>query len=447
MKVHFIAIGGTIMHSLAIELKKNGYIVTGSDDVIYEPSRSNLKKNNLLPNDDGWSIKNIVLDLDMVILGMHAKPNNPEIIEAQKHNIPIVSFPEFIANYALNKKRVVIAGSHGKTTITAMILHVLSLNNVNVDYLLGAKINLLDQQVQLNNNDVMIIEGDEYYSSILDKQPKFMHYNPDILVVSGVQWDHINVFPSFHEYKEAFITFFNAVIKNNSKIYYCNNDNFLIDFFSQKNTYSQSYNLPSYYIKNNSVILRYNNQEFPLNIFGQHNLYNLEAAKYVCRELGVDEENFYSSIQSFKGAARRLSILKKYEDHSIVYYDFAHSPSKVYATINALHELYPKRYLIACLELHTFSSLDKDFIPNYFNMVNQCDEFWLFVDEETLIRKKMDKLDDVFLIKSFNHMNMIVIKDRIKLKNQIERLQILEINLLFMSSGNFAGLDLKNIFN
>ena len=253
MNIHFIAIGGSIMHSLAIELKRNGHHVTGSDDIIYDPAKSNLKSHNLLPNQYGWNTTNITIELDMIILGMHAKEDNPELIEAQNKNILILSFPEFIFKYAESKKRIVIAGSHGKTTITGMILHVLNDNNIKADYLLGAKIDLLDKQVSLRNSNLMIIEGDEYYSSAIDLKPKFMHYNPDILVVSGVSWDHVNVFPTLVSYQNAFKSILQQVIESAGKIFYCDNDSFLSSFL-KKTLSVDSYSLPEYVVDNGKLL-------------------------------------------------------------------------------------------------------------------------------------------------------------------------------------------------
>ena len=379
MKIHFIAIGGSIMHSLAIELKNNGHLITGSDDVIYDPAKSNLFINHLLPNKNGWDKKNISNDLDLVILGMHAKNNNPELLEAKKKDIPIVSFPEFIFNYSKNKKRIVIAGSHGKTTITSMIIYVLNQKKIQVDYLVGAKIDSLDKQVNLDNNDVIIIEGDEYLSSKIDLTPKFMHYKPDTLIVSGVAWDHINVFPNLESYQNAFKNILDQVDEESGQIIYNNNDKFLSNVLNDYSEKHQPYALPKYLVEDGQFILIYNSKKIPLSIFGKHNLYNLEAAKYVCAEFGISSEDFYNIICNFQGASRRLMLIKNFDYHSSVYYDFAHSPSKVLATINALKELNPSRYLISCLELHTFSSLDRVFLPNYSNVFNSSQEVWIYV--------------------------------------------------------------------
>ena len=445
MNIHFIAIGGSIMHSLAIELKSNGHHITGSDDVIYDPAKSNLKSHNLLPTQYGWSPKNITTELDMIILGMHAKEDNPELIEAKNKNILILSFPEFIFKYAESKKRIVIAGSHGKTTITGMILHVLHDNNIKTDYLLGAKIDLLDKQVSLSNSNLMIIEGDEYYSSAIDLTPKFMHYNPDILVVSGVSWDHVNVFPTLVSYQNAFKNILQKVIVSSGKIFYCNHDNFLSSFL--KTTLSvNSYSLPEYVVEKGKFNLIYNDKKIPLQIFGKHNLYNMQAAKHVCNELGVSDQNFFSSIKKFKGVSRRLTLIKNLNNHSSVYYDFAHSPSKVLATVSAVRELNPDRYLLACFELYTFSSLNIDFIPNYANVFSECDEVWIYIADTTLKLKGLKNINEKFINNAINHQKLLLIKDKSQLSNRLINIQLFKTNLLMMSSGNFSGLNMRSIF-
>jgi len=445
MNIHFIAIGGSIMHSLAIELKNNGHKITGSDDIIYDPAKSNLKSNNLLPANDGWNIKNIHSKLDMIILGMHAKKDNPELLEAQKKNIPTLSFPEYISQYAIDKKRVVIAGSHGKTTITGMIMHVLNDNKIKFDYLVGAKIDLLDKQVNLKNNDVVIIEGDEYLSSAIDSTPKFMYYHPHLVVVSGVAWDHFNVFPTLSSYQNAFKMLLNQVIKNAGKIFYCDNDDFLTSFLKQSKSIVP-YSLPEYLVEDGKFCIIHNCKKYPINVFGQHNLYNLQAANYICNELGVSDENFYLSIKNFNGASNRLSLIKNLQNQSSIYYDFAHSPSKVLATINAVRELHPTRYLLACLELHTFSSLNIDFLPNYSNVFLECDEIWIYVDKNIQTGKGLIKLTSSFICKTINHHNILVCNNKESIETKLKNIRFSNTNLLLMSSGNFSGINFEKIF-
>ena len=447
MRIHFIAIGGAIMHSLAIELKKMGHIVTGSDDLIYEPAKSNLLKYNLLPNKEGWHADNIHVNIDLVILGMHAKLDNLELLLTQRMNIPIMSFPEYIFQYSKHKKRIVIAGSHGKTTITSMILHVLHDNNIKVDYLLGAKIDSTHNLVSLENNDVIVIEGDEYFSSALDKRSKFTHYNPDVLVVSGVEWDHVNVFPTLELYQDTFRNILNITSQKSKQIFYCGDDLFLSHLLTTTN-YIQPYYLPKYKIENGQFIIMYESEEIPLNIFGKHNLYNLEAARLVALQLGVCKRQFYKSIQSFKGAEKRLNLIKNNpHKNSSVFYDFAHSPSKVAATINAVKELFPNRYLVACLQLYTFSSLNINFIPNYANVFKDANEVWIYIDEISIQEKNKEKISNEFLLDVISHDKIRIIKDKNNLKRYLYDFQCENSNLLLMSSGNFSNINLMAIFS
>ena len=446
MRIHFIAIGGAIMHSLAIQLKQKGDLVTGSDDLIYEPAKSNLLKHELHPSKLGWSRENISKKLDFVILGMHAKNNNPELLEAKKLNIPIFSFPEYIYKESIHKKRIVISGSHGKTTITSMILHVLNENNIKADYLLGAKIDSLENLVYLNNNKILIVEGDEYFSSAIDQTPKFMHYNPDLLVVSGVEWDHINVFPTLDSYQNAFKKLLQKVTKKSGQIFYCGDDTFLSNFLKD-NKCVHPYYLPDYNIKDNRFFLLDQQHHIPLNIFGTHNLYNLEAAKLICLELGISKLDFYSSIKNFSGADKRLTLIKEFSNNSSIYSDFAHSPSKVLATINAVKELYPNRSLIACLQLYTFSSLNPEFIPQYADVFKNADEVWVYVDQNSLKQKSSLNLSTQFLIDVINHENVFIINDKESLNCKFTRFKESNTNLLLMSSGNFSGLDIPSLFS
>ena len=442
MRIHFIAIGGVIMHSLAIELHENGHLVTGSDDVIYDPAKSNLSKHNLLPAYDGWNDNVITRDLDMVIIGMHARLNNPELLKAQKIGVNILSFPEFIWHYSQNKKRIVIAGSHGKTTITSMILHVLNINNIQADYLLGAKIKSLTNLVSLKNHPLIIIEGDEYFSSPMDQSPKFLHYNPHVLVVSGVSWDHINVFPTLDAYKRAFKSILDSVIKSKGDIYYYKNDNFLYNYLKD-NANAQSYLQSDYMIEDEVVYILSNDKKIPLKIFGNHNLQNLEAAKLVCLKLGVPKSVFYSSIQSFEGADNRLNLIKKYVDNSCVYRDFAHSPSKVLATVNAVKELYPDRQLISCFELHTFSSLNPDFLSHYEQSFAHSDEVWIYIDSA---KQKSKNITSYLISSAIKHHSLKMISNKKALKSSLRAFVPCNNNLLLMSSGTFSGLDLKEYF-
>ena len=442
MRIHFIAIGGVIMHSLAIELKKQGHHISGSDDNIYDPSRKRLLEYGLLPEETGWFPDKIHSEIDLVLLGMHAKKNNPELNKAQKIQLPILSFPEFISNYHKYKKRIVIAGSHGKTTITSMILHVLSDNNIEVDYLLGASNQSFKNLVSLKKNNILLVEGDEYFSSYIDKRPKFMHYKPDILVVSGVSWDHINVFPTLESYETAFKNIIRQVVDNCGKIFYCGDDNFLSNYLTRSEKHIP-YFLPNYKINNHQCCLIQNNQIIKLHVFGKHNLYNINAALGVCLELGLSCDQFYNSISKYRAAYKRLSLIKKGESSSI-YFDFAHSPSKVLATINAVKELYPERYLISCFELYTFSSLNKEFIPQYENAFKKSNEVWIYVDLNS--NKVQNNLSASLIRNSINHSLVYIIERPLDLKKKLEKIDLENLNLLIMSSGNISGIDLLELF-
>ena len=361
--VHFISIGGSVMHSLAIALKKSGYNVTGSDDKLYEPSLSRLKENQLCPDETGWFSSKITNDLDFVILGMHAKLDNPELLRAIELNIKIYSYPEFIYKLSSNKTRIVIGGSHGKTTITSMILHVLNLNNINVDYVLGAQLDGFDDTVSLTkDNEFIIIEGDEYLSSPSDLTPKFHKYKANIALISGIAWDHINVFESFKKYAQQFSYFIDSIV-DGGVLVYNELDPTVNEIVSNNQSFVRKieYNLPDYYLENNQVFLRTDEGDIPLNIFGKHNLSNLEAARKICSLLGIFDDDFYNSISSFKGASKRLETIYR-DSTNLLIRDFAHAPSKLIASVSAVRNTFKDCFLIAVYELHTFSSFNSEYI-------------------------------------------------------------------------------------
>ncbi|MAU25463.1 MAG: peptidoglycan synthetase, partial [Flavobacteriaceae bacterium] len=353
MRIHFIAIGGAAMHNLAIALKGKNYIVSGSDDVINDPSKSRLMKYGLLPKKDGWDAEKISKELDAVILGMHAKSDNPELLRARELKVKIFSYPEFIFNQSINKFRVVIGGSHGKTTITSMILHVMNFNNIEVDYMVGAQLKGFDVMVKITEeNKFIILEGDEYLTSPIDLRPKFHLYKPDLALISGIAWDHINVFPTYEIYLEQFKIFIDSIQKNGTLVY--NSDDIDLNSMVKKTTNNINkvpYNTPSYFVKNNITYLDMENKNIPLKIFGEHNLNNLMGAKFICKQMGIDEDNFFSAITSFDGASNRLELICK-NSNSIAYKDFAHSPSKVIATTSAVRSQNSDKKIVACLELH-----------------------------------------------------------------------------------------------
>jgi len=444
MRVHFIAIGGSAMHNLAIALHNKGFEVTGSDDVMFEPSKSRLAKYGIMPLQDGWYPEKITADLDAVILGMHARVDNPELLKAQELGLKIYSYPEYIYEQSKDKLRVVIGGSHGKTTITSMILHVLQHAGFDFDYLVGAQLAGFQTMVKLTHSaPIIVIEGDEYLASPIDRRPKFHLYKANIAVISGIAWDHINVFPTFDNYIEQFRLFIKTIQPGGTLIY-SKTDEVLNKAVNDDNSTGIEkipYQLPTYEITNGVTSIVAAPYKYPLQVFGDHNLLNMEAARLVCAQLGIDDRAFYQAITSFKGAARRLELLGK-NDNTNVYKDFAHSPSKLEATIRAVKTQFPDRRLVACMELHTFSSLNKDFLNEYAGTLDSADEAIVFIDRKTFEQKKMEPYDVSVVKAAFAKDDLLFFNDPSELKNYLEGLDITEKNLLMMSSGNFGGIDL-----
>ncbi len=443
MRIHFIAIGGAAMHNLAIALKNKNYIVSGSDDIINDPSKSRLMKHGLLPAKYGWNAENISKELDAVILGMHAKTDNPELLRARELEIKIFSYPEFIFNQSKNKFRVVIGGSHGKTTIASMILHVMNFNNIDVDYMVGAQLKGFDVMVKITEeNKFIILEGDEYLTSPIDLRPKFHLYKPDLALISGIAWDHINVFPTYDIYLEQFKIFIDSIQEKGTLIY--NSDDIDLNKIVNKSINRINkipYNTPAYSVNNNVTYLKANNREIPLMIFGEHNLNNLMGAKSVCQQMGIDEDSFFRAITSFEGASNRLELICKNLD-SIAYKDFAHSPSKVMATTSAVRSQNPNKKIVACLELHTYSSLNIDFITAYHNALSSVDQAIIFYSQKALKLKEIKDLAESDIKNAFNHNNLIVINNVNDLINYLSSLEYSNLALLMMSSGKFEGMDL-----
>ncbi len=445
--IHFIAIGGSVMHQLAICLQQQGWIVTGSDDEIFEPARTNLQKNGLLPANEGWFPEKITSQLDAVIVGMHAKPNNPELLKAQALQIPIHSYPQYIYEHARNKTRIVIGGSHGKTTVTSMIMHVLRHCNFDFDYLVGAKLANFDSAVRLTTQaPYIIIEGDEYLASPLTPQPKFHFYQPNIALLTGIAWDHINVFPTFEYYLEQFRLFLQSMPANATLIYNTEDPN--VTQLALEATYLHQipYQTPPYKVTQNTTYLLTNQGNIKLQVFGKHNLQNLAGAMLVCQQLGISNQQFYNAIQTFKGAARRLELLAQ-NDTCSIYKDFAHAPSKVKATTNAVKEYHPTRRLIACFELHTYSSLNKDFLPQYQNTLQAADQAIVFFDEHTFAIKQLPILTPNEVQQGFDRPDLLVFTQPDALLNHLNNLNYQNTDLLLMSSGNFGGIDLNTLTN
>lgn len=447
MKIHFIAIGGSAMHNLALALAQKGYTVTGSDDAIFEPSLSRLKKQGIAPSSLGWFPDKITPDIDAVILGMHAHSDNPELQKAKELNLKIYSYPEFLYEQSKNKTRVVIAGSHGKTTITSMVLHVLKYHQVDVDYMVGAQLEGFDTMVKLTDtNEFMILEGDEYLSSPIDLRSKFLLYQPNIALLSGIAWDHINVFPTFESYKQPFLNFVNTISQGGALIYN-EEDKEVVEVAEQSSNYLKKfpYHTPNYVIKDEKVYLQTSEGELQLSLFGRHNLLNLEGARLVCNQIGIQNEAFYEAILSFKGASRRLEKIYETNEY-IVYKDFAHAPSKVMATVKAVKENFSNKRLVACLELHTYSSLNPEFLKQYKNTLDKADEALVFYSEDALKIKRMEPISKELIINSFEKNNLQVFTDPVILENYLKEIDKNNSIFLMMSSGNYGGINLDSIF-
>lgn len=443
MKVHFIAIGGAAMHNLAMALSHKGLQVTGSDDEIFEPSRSRLDNLGLLPESFGWYPEKITTDLDAVILGMHAREDNPELLKAKELGLPIFSYPEYLYEQTKHKKRVVIGGSHGKTTITSMILHVLKTLEMDFDYMVGANIEGFDTMVSLSDAPVAIFEGDEYLSSPIDRRPKFHLYHPHVAVISGIAWDHINVFPTFENYVEQFQIFADMVEADGDFIYFEEDENLQnIAKKLRKDVKACPYKALPHRVENGITILETAQGEIRLSIFGLHNMQNLSVAKEVCNRIGVSDAQFYKAITSFGGAAKRLQTLAENEDTTI-FLDFAHSPSKLKATTQAVKAQYKDRSLVACMELHTFSSLKADFLPQYAGSMDNADDAIVYFNPEVLQHKNLDPITAEQVKEGFGG-NVTVFTDSQQIQDYLKSLKLKGQNLLLMSSGNFSGIDFKD---
>ncbi len=446
MKAHFIAIGGSAMHNLAIALHLKGYQVTGSDDEIFEPSSSRLAKYGLLPASIGWNADLIDESIDEVILGMHARIDNPELIKAQALGLKIYSYPEYIYEQTKNKTRVVIGGSHGKTSITSMILHALSVNGIKYDYMVGAQLEGFECMVGLSNNaTIAILEGDEYLSSPIDRRPKFHLYRPNIALLSGIAWDHINVFPTFDNYVEQFRIFADMIESNGSLIYFEGDEEVKKVAESSNSKINKiPYSTPKYSISNGITTLTVDDQNYDLLVFGEHNLQNMMGAQLVCNQLGVASTDFYQAMTTFKGASKRLELVDK-NDLTVVYKDFAHSPSKLKATTAALKNQYPDRKLIACMELHTFSSLTKEFLQQYNGAMQTADEALVYYSLHTLEHKKLAPISPQEVKEAFGSDNVTVYTNSQEMVSYLLNQNWDHSNLLLMSSGNFDGLNFSDL--
>ncbi len=446
MRIHFIAIGGSAMHNLAIALKKQGHQITGSDDEIFEPSAGRLQKYGLLPDKQGWDTERISKSLDAIILGMHAKPDNPELKKARDLGIKIYSFPSFLYEHARNKKRVVIGGSHGKTTITAMILHALHKNNIKADFMVGAQLEGFEVMVELSDEtDVMILEGDEYLTSANDPRPKFHVYKPHLALLSGIAWDHFNVFPTFENYIDQFRKFIELIPEQGKLIYYEGDENLkklAAEAENRKN--SLPYSTAPHSKKNGVTSVVWNDRSYPVHVFGDHNLKNMQGAMLICKELGMEPADFYQAMTSFKGASNRLEKIAENEETRI-FRDFAHSPSKVKATAQAVKSQFEDKLLVGVLELHTYSSLNKDFLSQYRGAMDAVDIPVVFFNHHALEIKGLPRLKKDDIYKAFSNRKIKVYNERQKLEVFLKTINWRNKNLLLMSSGNFDGLDKQQL--
>ena len=446
MRIHFIAIGGSAMHNLAIALHNKGEQVTGSDDEIFDPSRTRLAAKGLLPEQYGWFEDNISSDIDAVILGMHAKQDNIELLRAKALGLTIYSYPEFLYEQSKNKTRVVIGGSHGKTTITSMILHVMHYHDKDVDYMVGAQLEGFDTMVHLTKeNDFIVLEGDEYLSSALDRRPKFHLYKPNIALLSGIAWDHINVFPTFDNYVEQFRIFLSQITHGGAIVY--NQEDIEVKQVvetAQNQIKKYPYQTPRFSVENGDTLLDTEDGPMPIEVFGKHNLNNLEGARWICQLMGVQQEDFYEAIATFKGASKRLEKIGQ-GPTSIAYKDFAHSPSKVRATTQALKSQYPERSLLACLELHTYSSLNPEFLSEYKGTLNDADKAVVFYSPNAVKIKKLDAVSSSQILKAFQREDLVVFTDPAAFQDYLFEQDFTDTSLLLMSSGNYGGLDFEKV--
>ncbi|HLN21825.1 MAG TPA: Mur ligase family protein [Bacteroidales bacterium] len=446
MRVHFIAIGGAVMHNLAIALKLKGYEVSGSDDEIFEPARSRLEKYGLLPEEYGFFPERITASIETVILGMHAREDNPELIKAREAGLKIMSFPEYLYEQTKDKKRIVIAGSHGKTTTTAMIMHVLKTAGIKFDYMVGSQIDGFETMVGLSDeSEIAVFEGDEYLTSALDRRPKFHLYMPDIAVINGIAWDHKNVFPTFENYVDQFRIFIGLISESGTLIYF-EGDEIVKKLADETASPIKKipYSVHGYFQNKLGFFGATHNRVVPLKVFGEHNMQNLSAAKEACLAAGVSEDVFYSAISSFEGTSKRLQKLNE-NDKGVVYLDFAHSPSKVRATVQAVRSRYPGREIVACLELHTYSSLSRDFLPLYEGTMKDASVALVYFNPHAVALKKLQPVSPEEIKKAFDQDNLCVFDNSADLFNKIRELKVEKPVFLMMSSGDFDGYDIKQL--
>ncbi|MDC1533198.1 Mur ligase family protein [Polaribacter sp.] len=446
MNLHFIAIGGSAMHNLAIALHLKGDQISGSDDAIHDPSKSRLAKYGLLPEAFGWFPEKIHTGIDAIVLGMHAKKDNLELLKAQELGLKIYSYPEFLYEQSKNKTRVVIGGSHGKTTITSMILHVLNYHERAVDYMVGAQLDGFETMVHLTaENDFIVLEGDEYLSSPIDRRPKFHLYKPNIALLSGIAWDHINVFPTFENYVSQFKIFTDAMVHGGIMVY--NEEDATVKEVvesSENHIQKYPYQTPKHFIDNGVTYLETSEGDLPLEVFGTHNLQNLAGAKWICQHMCIDEDDFYEAIASFSGASKRLEKIAE-NDTSVIFKDFAHSPSKVAATTKAVKKQYENSNVLACLELHTYSSLNAVFLEEYKGALDAADKAVVFYSPDAVKIKQLEAVTSAQIAKAFQREDLIIYTNPQEFKAFLFAENLKNTALVFMSSGNYGGLNLEEV--
>jgi len=447
-RIHFIAVGGAIMHQLALALQKQGNTITGSDDEINDPAKTNLANAGILPTRYGWYPEKITNELDAVVLGMHAKADNPELLRAQELKIPIFSFPQYVYEVSKNKQRVVIAGSHGKTTITSMVMHILKKHNLHFDYLVGAKVPGFDESVRLSDAPAIVLEGDEYPASVVEKRPKIFFYHPHISVLNGIAWDHINVFPTYENYCSQFEQYLQGMDEG-ALLFYNAEDSEVVRIVEQsgKHLSKSPYQMPKFRYEHGEAILETDGGDVKVAVFGRHNLINLEAAAAVCEAMGLNRQDCYQAIADFTGAAKRLEKIFE-EDKLVAYRDFAHAPSKLKATLDAVREAYSGHQLIACFELHTYSSLNENFLREYSGSMDAADNAIVYFSHHALSLKGLPELQPEHVQRYFERKDLQVIDDKQELQDRVSALVSRAekpVCLLLMSSGTFDGIDWKNV--
>ncbi len=446
MNIHFIAIGGSVMHGLALSMAQAGHTVTGSDDNIYDPAKTRLEEAGILPPSIGWDASRIHDQLDAVILGMHAFEDNPELLKARELEIPFYSFPEFIYEQSRNKQRVVIAGSYGKSSITAMVMHVLARVGKKFDYLVGAPVKDFAFSVKLTEEaPVIILEGDEYLSSKIDPRPKFLLYKPHVCLINGIAWDHINVFPTEEVYVDQFIQLIRSLGKAADIIVNEDDDRLmkLVRKYEKPDThYVHAFGCPSYKIKEGVYTVKIEGERTPVTVFGRHNMSNIAAAWEICQLMAVTPEDFRKYISTFEGAGIRLETIKDTDQHTVIR-DYAHAPEKVRAAVEATREKYPKRHLTSCLELHTFSSLNPEFLPRYQGALKKADKAIVYVNKEVWERRRLEPMSEQTIRQAFDKKELIFVESLTDLEQQLNSRK--DGITLMMSSGNFSGIDMASL--